>query len=70
MADPTKHRDSSDGLNPSLSQRRETVHDTEHSTPAPADSASVQRVEGKAWPAIWLIVFIVCVLIGIYLIFF
>lgn len=69
MAEPTKRPDSSHDLNPSLSKRRETTYDTEHSTPAPAESASVKREEGKAWPAIWLIVMIVCVLIGVYLIF-
>lgn len=70
MADPTKRPGPSHDLNPSLSQRRETVHDTTHSTPPPAESASVKREEGKAWPAIWLIVTIICVLIGIYLIVF
>ncbi|HET9068304.1 MAG TPA: hypothetical protein VFN28_06640 [Amaricoccus sp.] len=57
-------------LNPSLRQRREQTHDTTRSSLPPAESASVQREEGKGWPAAWLIVTIVCVVIGIYLIFF
>jgi hypothetical protein len=57
-------------LNPSLRQRREETHDTAHSTLPPVESASVQRQEGKGWPAAWLIVTILCVAIGIYLIFF
>lgn len=58
------------GLNPSLRQRRDASHDTTHPTPPPADSASVQREEGVAWPAIWLVVTLVCVAVAIYLIFF
>jgi hypothetical protein len=57
-------------LNPALRERREETHDTTHSTPPPADSASVQREEGVAWPAIWLVVTIVCVVIAVYLLFF
>jgi hypothetical protein len=57
-------------LNPALRQRREATHDTAHSTPPPADSASVQREEGAHWPAIWLVVTLVCVAIAAYLLFF
>ena len=57
-------------LNPALRQRREEAHDTTHSTPPPADSASVQREEGVAWPAIWLVVTLLCVAIAVYLILF
>lgn len=56
-------------LNPSLKRRRETAHDTTRSTPGPADSASVQHDEGRAWPMIWLIVTLLSVAIAIYLIF-
>lgn len=58
------------GLNPALRQRTEEAHDTDHRTPAPADSASVQNDEGRAWPMAWLVVTLVCVIIGIWLIFF
>lgn len=58
------------GLNPTLRQRTEKAHDTEHPSLPPAESASVQHEEGRAWPMVWLIVTIVCVAIGIWLIFF
>jgi hypothetical protein len=54
-------------LNPSLRQRREILHDTRRSSPPPVDTTSVQRDEGRVWPLIWLIVFLVCVAIAIYL---
>ena len=57
-------------LNPALRQRREETHDTAHPTPPPIESASVQREEGLAWPAIWAIVTLLCVAIAVYLIFF
>jgi hypothetical protein len=68
MTEKPPSRDPS--LNPALRQRREEVHDTTHPTPPPAESASVQQQEGKAWPAIWLIVTLLCVAIAVYLIFF
>lgn len=55
-------------LNPSLTRRQETEHDTTTTSPAPADSASVQRDEGRAWPLIWLVVTLLSVAIAIYLI--
>ncbi|MEF2070616.1 hypothetical protein [Consotaella aegiceratis] len=57
------------GLNPALKSAIDTSVDTDHSTPAPADSASVQRQEGRAWPMIWLIAAIVSALIVVWLIF-
>jgi hypothetical protein len=65
MSEPPKDPD----LNPALRQRREETYDTTHPTPPPADSASVQKEEGTAWPAIWLIVTILCAVIAVYLIF-
>ena len=55
-------------LNPSLKRRRETEHDTTTTSPAPADSASVQRDEGRAWPMIWLIVTLLSIAVVIYLV--
>lgn len=66
MTEPPKDQE----LNPSLRQRREQAYDTTHSTLPPAESASVQHEEGKAWPIVWLAVTLVCVLIALYLIFF
>lgn len=68
MTDPSRPPDPE--LNPALRQRHEAAHDTAHTTPPPIDSASVQREEGLAWPAIWVVVTVLCVLIAIYLIFF
>jgi hypothetical protein len=70
MSDTPKRPDPEPGLNPALRQRKEEAHDTRTSTPPPADSASVQREEGRAWPMIWLIVTVICAAIGIWLIFF
>jgi len=58
------------GLNPALRPRTEEAHDTDRRTPAPADSASVQHEEGRAWPIMWLIVTVACIIIGAWLIFF
>lgn len=67
MADPNSNNRQ---LNPALKQRTEHVHNTTTSSPAPVDSTSVQREEGKAWPAIWLIATAVSVVIAVYLVFF
>jgi hypothetical protein len=55
------------GLNPALKSRTETTHNTSTQSPAPLDTASVQREEGRAWPMIWLVVTLVGVLILLYL---
>jgi hypothetical protein len=70
MAENRDHPRREDALNPALKKRKETTHDTDRRTPSPADSASVQREEGKPWPWIWLAVTILGVLLAIYLIFF
>jgi hypothetical protein len=70
MTEPPQQPAHDAELNPSLRQRREQTHDTVHSTLPPVESASVQREEGKGWPIAWLIVTVVCVIIGAYLIFF
>jgi hypothetical protein len=70
MTEPPKQPSREAELNPAMRQRREERYDTEHSTPPPVESASVQREEGKGWPTAWLIVTIIGVLIAIYLIFF
>ncbi len=57
------------GLNPALRSRRETTHDTERSSRAPADTTSVQREEGRAWPMIWLVVTLLGLVIVLWLIF-
>jgi hypothetical protein len=69
MADPGQRPPSDSELNPALKRRTEEVYDTQHQSAAPVATASVQREEGRAWPMIWLIVTLVCVLIAIYLVF-
>lgn len=64
--DPARDRN----LNPKLKSVENTSRDTEVSTPPPADSASVQREEGRGWPVAWMVVVVVCVLIAVYLLFF
>jgi hypothetical protein len=68
MADPGPPPRQRTELNPALKKRTEETHDTSKSSLAPVATASVQREEGKAWPMIWLVVTIVCVLIAIYLV--
>lgn len=53
-------------LNPSLKSEKETVYETEVSSPAPIDSTSAQENEGEGWPLIWLVVTIVGVALAIY----
>lgn len=57
------------GLNPKLKSVENNSRDTETPTPPPADSASVQHEEGRAWPMIWVVVTVICVVIGAYLLF-
>lgn len=57
------------GLNPALKSRTETTHNTSRPSPAPLETASVQREEGRAWPMIWLVVTIIGVVILLYLAF-
>ena len=67
MTDEREDTEPRSGLNPALKQRRETTHDTSRPSPAPADTASVQREEGRAWPIIWVVVTVLCVAITVYL---
>lgn len=57
-------------LNPKLTAVENTSRDTDRRTPPPAESASVQREEGRAWPVVWAVAALVCALIAIYLLFF
>ena len=59
------------GLNPGLKARQETTHDTLHSTPPPAESASVTHADkGRGWSAVWLLVVIAGLLVTIWLVLF
>ena len=56
-------------LNPALKRRKDATHDTTESSRAPADTTSVQREEGRAWPMIWLVATLLGVLVAFWLIF-
>ena len=69
MSETRKRPEHEPGLNPALRQRTEQVHDTSRPTLPPADSASVQHEEGRAWPMVWLVAAILGLVLGIWLIF-
>lgn len=69
MNDPTGKGNNRQGLNPNLKAVENISRDTEHPMRPPAESASVQREEGRSWPMIWLTVTLICVAIGLYLVF-
>ena len=69
MSDKTD-RGKDRNLNPKLKSVENASRDTERRTPPPAESASVQREEGRGWPVAWMVVFVVCVVIAVYLLFF
>ena len=55
-------------LNPALKSTSETTHGTDHTTPAPIDTASAKEGEGEGWPVIWLVVVAICAAVTIYLV--
>jgi hypothetical protein len=67
MRKPRQGRREATGLNPSLKSRTDATHDTTRSTPPPADSASVQREEGRGWSIAWAVVAIAGVLVVLWL---
>ena len=69
MSDPSDPSKDRKGLNPALKSVTNTSRDTETASRPPADTASVQREEGRGWPMVWLVVTIICLLVGLYLIF-
>jgi len=68
MTEPAGRPGDRKGLNPELKSVTNTSRDTETPSRPPADTASVQREEGRGWPIAWLVVTAVCVVVGIYLI--
>ncbi len=69
MNDDPKTKEDRPGLNESLREKNDTSRDTSRRTPSPADSASVQHEEGRAWVWIWAVAGIIGVLVLIYLFF-
>ena len=70
MSDNRENRQGPDGLNPALKTRPDDTHDTAASSRPPAETASVQREEGRGWPIVWLVVAIVGAVIGVWILFF
>lgn len=50
-------------LNPALKQVRDDTYGPDQEGTDPMDTVSVKKDEGTAWPMIWLVVTIVCVII-------
>ncbi|CTQ34351.1 hypothetical protein [Jannaschia rubra] len=67
MNDPVGKNTERSGLNPKLKSVENTSRDTETSTRPPAESASVQHDDSRAWPIIWIVVTVICVLVAAYL---
>lgn len=67
MSDADRDKSVEAPLNPALKITTETAYDTNHSTPAPIDTASAKEGEGEGWPWIWLVVVVVCVAVTIFL---
>ena len=54
-------------LNPALKQERDASYGPDQSGTDPMETVSVKKDEGTAWPMIWAVVTIVCVIIAIVL---
>lgn len=68
MSDNERERPVDAPLNPALKSTTETGHDTDHTSPAPIDTASSKKGDGAGWPIIWLVVTLLCVLLTLYLV--
>ena len=56
-------------LNPALKQAHDASYGPDQSGTDPMETVSVKKDEGTAWPMIWAVTAIVCVIIAILLIF-
>ena len=57
-------------LNPALKKRHDELYGPDQRGTDPMKTVSVQKDEGKVWPAIWAVVTILCLVIAVALIFF
>jgi hypothetical protein len=69
MSDNPDGRQGPDGLNPALKTRPDASHDTSESSRPPAETASVQREEGRGWPIVWMVVAVLGALIAVWILF-
>lgn len=67
-SDPPRSGDQAP-LNPALKQVHDATYGPQHSGTDPMSTVSIQKEEGAAWPMIWAVVTIACVLIAAALIF-
>lgn len=68
MSDPQRDTATEAPLNPALKSRTDQTYDTDHTTPAPFDSASAKEGEGEGWPIVWLAVAVIGVILVVYFI--
>ncbi|GAA4135459.1 hypothetical protein ACFFTN_27110 [Aminobacter aganoensis] len=68
--DRPAHAADSAPLNPALKQAHDATYGPDQSGTDPMATVSVKKNEGAAWPMIWAVTTIVCVIIAIALIFF
>lgn len=55
-------------LNPALREQRDESHGTDFAGTDPMETVSVKDPnEGRSWPVIWAVVFLVCLGVTIYL---
>jgi hypothetical protein len=57
-------------LNPALKREHDPSYGPDQSGADPMDTVSVKKDEGAAWPMIWAVTTIVCVIVAIVLIAF
>ncbi|WP_157505392.1 hypothetical protein [Geminicoccus roseus] len=64
--------DKADGapLNPALKEAKDSTYGADQQGTDPMDTVSVQKDEGTAWPMIWAVTVIACVIITILLLVF
>lgn len=54
-------------LNPALKQEHDSSYGPDQNGTDPMETVSVKKDEGRAWPLIWAVVTIACVIIAILL---
>lgn len=62
---PSPGADGDAPLNPSLKQVHDRTYGPDQSGTDPMETVSVKKDEGAAWPMIWAVVTILCVIIAV-----
>lgn len=66
----TSHHPDNAPLNPALKQGHDSTYGPDQTGTDPMETVSVKKDEGTAWPMIWAVVTIACVIIAIVLLVF